>query len=53
MEVNSIESYDIITFGSRSKVQTENGGRLQVVKYATIDGKCSAISDGDWAVFPF
>ncbi len=40
-------------FGSRSMVQTENGGRLQVVKYVTVHGKCSAISDGDWQVFPF
>jgi hypothetical protein len=39
-------------FESRSKVQTENGGKLQVVKSVTVPGKYSAISDGDWQVFP-
>ncbi len=24
-----------------------------MVKYVTVHGKCSAISDGDWQVFPF
>ncbi len=39
-------------FGSKSKVKAEGGGRLQAVKSMTVPGKCSAISDGDWTVFP-
>jgi hypothetical protein len=40
-------------FGSKSNVKAEGGGRLQAVKSMTVPGKCSAISDGDWTVFPF
>jgi hypothetical protein len=39
-------------FGSKSKVKAEGGGRLQAVKSVTVPEKCSAISDGDWTVFP-
>ncbi len=39
-------------FGSKSKVKTEGGGRLQAVKSVTVPEKCSAISDGDRPVFP-
>jgi hypothetical protein len=39
-------------FGSKSKVKAKGGGRLQAVKSVTVLGKCSAISDGDWTVFP-
>jgi hypothetical protein len=52
VEVNLIESYNVPLFGSRSKVQTKKGGRLQVVKSVTVPAKCSAISDSDWQVFP-
>jgi hypothetical protein len=40
-------------FGSKSKVNAEGGGSLQAVKSVTVPGKCSAISDGDWTVFPY
>jgi hypothetical protein len=33
-------------------VKAEGGGRIQAVKSVTVPGKCSAISDGDWTVFP-
>ncbi len=39
-------------FGSKSKAKAKGGGRLQAVKSVTVPGKCSAISDGDWTVFP-
>ncbi len=39
-------------FGGKSKVKAKGGGRLQAVKFVTVPGKCSAISDGDWTVFP-
>jgi hypothetical protein len=39
-------------FGSKSKIKSKKGGRLKVVKSVTVLGKCSAISDGDWSVFP-
>ncbi len=40
-------------FVGKSKVKAEGGGRLQAVKSVTVPGKCSAISDGDWTVFPY
>jgi hypothetical protein len=39
-------------FGSKSKVKAKGGGRLQAVKSVTVPGKCCAISDSDWTVFP-
>jgi hypothetical protein len=39
-------------FGSKSKEKAIKGGRLKTVKSVTVPGKCSAISDGDWPVFP-
>jgi hypothetical protein len=38
-------------FGSKAKVKSKKGGRLKVVKSVTVQGKCFAISDGDWPVF--
>jgi hypothetical protein len=40
-------------FGGKSKVEAKGGGRLQAVNSVTVPGKCSAISDGDWTVFPY
>ncbi len=53
MEVYEIKSTTSSLFGSKSKVKAKGGGRLQAVKSVTVPGKCSAISDGDWTVFPF
>ncbi len=52
MEVYEIKSTTSSLFGSKSKVKAKGGGRLQTVKSVTLPGKCSAISDGDWTVFP-
>jgi hypothetical protein len=40
-------------FGGKSKVKAKGGGRFQAVNSVTEPGKCSAISDGDWTVFPY
>jgi hypothetical protein len=52
VEVYEIKSTTLSLFGSKSKVKAEGGGGLQAVKSVTVPGKCSAISDGDWTVFP-
>ncbi len=46
------KSTTLSLFGSKSKVKAKGGGRLQAVKSVTELGKCFAISDGDWTVFP-
>ncbi len=38
--------------GSISKVKAIREGRLKAVKSVIVPGKCSAISDGVWPVFP-
>jgi hypothetical protein len=47
-----LNSTTLSLFGSKSKVKAKGGGRLQAVKSVTVPGKCSAISDSDWTVFP-
>ncbi len=52
MTVYEIRKYNVITSWKKSKLKAKGGGRLQAVKSMTVPGKCSAISDGDWTVFP-